>query len=82
MLAPTYMPITDPPLYAAVNIPMPIASFFTGSMSLMILKSWFYKVANPNAVGDIGSAGSSSTVLVLPQYIMLVQCCITYEPTI
>ena len=24
-------------------------------------KSWFYKVANPNAVGDIGSAGSSST---------------------
>ncbi|MGB6674561.1 MAG: hypothetical protein WBE34_19195 [Candidatus Nitrosopolaris sp.] len=35
-------------------------------------KSWFYKVSNPSPVGDVGSAGSSSSVgSALPQYIIL-----------
>jgi hypothetical protein len=39
IFAPASIPTTDPPLYAAVNIPIPIASFFTGSISLMILNA-------------------------------------------
>ncbi|MDQ6862608.1 MAG: hypothetical protein M3044_02170 [Thermoproteota archaeon] len=41
-----------------MNVELKLPSIYLESSDK---KSWFYKVSNPSPVGDIGSAGSSST---------------------